>query len=672
MKYKYTNHLINEHSPYLLQHAHNPVNWYPWGNEAFKKAVDENKPIFLSIGYSTCHWCHVMEKESFEDLDVAKLLNDNFIAIKVDREQRPDVDAIYMDACQEFTGSGGWPLTLFLDNYQRPFFAGTYYPKNSTSRQIGLIDLLEKISNGWRNNKAKLIHSSDGITDAIKKLSHINDSIAIDNDIHDKLFKQLIDMFDTKYGGFGNDVKFPMPVTLYYLLRYYYANKDDKALFMLTYTLENMYKGGIYDHIGYGFSRYSTDTKWLVPHFEKMLYDNALLSLIYTETYQLTKNMLYSNIANEIFTYLIRDMMAPNGGFYSAEDADSEGIEGKFYLWKYDEIIDLLGKDKGIKFCKQFHITQKGNFAGKNIPHLINSEFLNMDKDTRDKLYAYRNKRVHPHKDDKILTAWNSIMIASLSVAGKVFHNDKYIEIAKKTVDFIYSNLIDTSGRLLTTYKDNHASVLAFATDYAFLIWGLIELYEATFETTYLEKAINLSDDLIKHFWDEELGGLYFYGNDAEKLILRPKDIYDNVLPSANSVAALNWFRLFNITSDPKFEDYANKQLHTFSSSINNNPYSTTFMLTAHLFAISRTKELIITGEKNSQTTKEMFDILNSTFNPFLTSVFKDKKQDDKLLKLLPHLSNYSEVSNVTTAYVCSNHVCSMPITSINEIKDIL
>jgi hypothetical protein len=671
MNYKYTNELVNEKSPYLLQHAHNPVNWYPWCNTAFSKAIKENKPIFLSIGYSTCHWCHVMEKESFEDLEVANILNGNFISIKVDKEERPDIDTLYMNACNFLTGSGGWPLTLFLDHHQRPFFAGTYFPKHSNLNHIGLIETLEKIKKDWLENKEKLLNTGNNLTKELKKSYTISNLENINMNIQFIAFKQFLQIFDTTFGGFGSSTKFPTPVNLLFLLRYYNKSNDDKALLMVTHTLESMYRGGIYDHIGFGFSRYSTDRKWLIPHFEKMLYDNALLALVYTETYQITKNELFAKVANDTLTYLLRDMLSKDGGFYSAEDADSEGIEGKFYIFKYNEILNVLGNEKGEKFCKQFNITKKGNFEKGNIPNLIGSTNITIDDNLIEKLYEHRNKRARPQKDDKILTSWNGLMIASLSVAGKIFHNDKYIQEAKNTVNFIFNNLIDSDGRLLSRYRNGHASILAYAEDYSYLIWGLIELYEATFDSNYLEKAIKLNEDLIKYFWDEKENGLFLYGNDSEQLLIRPKELYDGVTPSANSVSTLNWLRLSRLTSDPKLEELALIQFKTFSSYINSNPTSYTFMLCSCLFSTSKSKEIIILGDKNNQRTKEMIDIINNKFSPNITVIFKDKL-DNKILKLLPNLSNYTEVEGLTTAYVCSNNSCLPPITAINELKDIL
>lgn len=672
MDYKYTNSLINEKSPYLLQHSHNPVNWYSWSEDAFTKAKNEDKPIFLSIGYSTCHWCHVMERESFEDIQVAKILNDNFISIKVDREERPDIDSIYMNVCQSLTRSGGWPLTIFLDSNQRPFFAGTYFPKNTSFNQKGLIDILNSVSHVWNTNRHDVLASSENITNAIKNESNTKYSQDIDNDILNTTFQNLIYSYDPYFGGFGTSPKFPMPTNLYFLLRYYSTNKDKQALSILSNTLECMYRGGIYDHIGFGFSRYSTDSKWLVPHFEKMLYDNSLLSIIYSETYQLTKNALFSKISNDIFTYIIRDMLSPEGGFYSAEDADSDGKEGKFYVWTYDEILKVLGRTEGEKFCDDFNITMGGNFDGKNIPNLINSKGLSIDSSSIFKLFEYRNKRIHPHKDDKILTSWNGLMIASLSIGGKVFGNNDYIISAKNAVRFIYTKLFNSNGRLLARYRDGDASILAYSDDYAFLIWGLIELYETTFDFEYLQKAIDLNEELIRYFWDENSGGLFLYGSDSEQLITRPKELYDGVIPSSNSVSTLNWLRLSRLVSDPKLEELAEKQFKTFGSLINSNPTSCTYMLSAYLFKTSVKKEVVIIGEEHNLNTKEMIDILNSKFSPYTTTIFKDAQNNFNITKLLPHLSDYTQINNLPTAYICENNKCNPPTTDISDFENML
>lgn len=666
MKYKKANNLINEKSPYLLQHAYNPVNWYTWNEEAFSKAKKEDKPIFLSIGYSTCHWCHVMERESFEDTEVANILNRNFIAIKVDREERPDIDAIYMDVCQMLTGSGGWPLTIFLTPDQKPFLAGTYFPKEALYGRPGLIDILNRIVNLWINERDKVNESSEYIINILKS-SSLADKKNIDNSILDKVYKNLQMRYDSKYGGFEISPKFPMPVYIFFLVRYYYISKDKEALSMVDNTLECIYRGGIYDHVGFGFARYSTDQKWLVPHFEKMIYDNALLSIAYIEAYQLTKSELYSKIVNDTLAYIMRDMTSKEGGFYSAIDADSEGMEGKFYVWSYNEIIDILGKEDGQLFCNQYDITEKGNFEGKNIPNLIKSNILFMDQDMREKLYLYRDKRIHPHKDDKILTSWNGLVIAALSMAGRIFKNDSYIKASVKAIDFIYDKLFNKEGRLLARYRDGESSILGYVNDYVFLIWGLIELYETTFDSIYLQKALNLNEMLIKYFWDEEDGGLFLYGEDAEKLIVRPKEIYDGVIPSANSVATMNWLRLAHLTGENKFQRYAEEQFKSFSNNIATNPVSCAHMLSSYLFSISDVKEIVIVGDKDDEKTKKILDLINDKYSPLMTIILKSKKDD--IEKISSFLKDYDNEGSI---YICSNNACSKPITNLDELRSLL
>ena len=565
--YKFTNNLINEKSPYLLQHAHNPVNWYPWSSEAFKKAKEENKPIFLSIGYSTCHWCHVMERESFEDEKVAKKLNEHFISIKVDREERPDIDSIYMNVCVALTGSGGWPLSIFLTPDMKPFFAGTYFPKNSYMGMPGFVTLLEKIDFSWKNNRNDLINAGNEILDTLRSKRYEIDS-NIPNESPDEAFNGLSHIFDEEYGGFGYAPKFPTPHNLFFLLRYWHSAKNTKALEIVEKTLDSMYRGGIFDHIGYGFSRYSTDRKWLAPHFEKMLYDNALISLAYVEGYQALKKERYADVANKIFEYILRDMTSPEGAFYCAEDADSEGHEGKFYVWTPQEIKDVLGKENGDLFCRYFDITGQGNFEGKNIPNLINTQIQNNDielvEECRKKLFNHREKRVHPFKDDKILSSWNGLMIASLARGGKILKNEKYILSAEKAINFVLSKLVREDGRLMARFRDNEVSHPAYLEDYAFIIWGLIELYETTFKSKYLKKAIDLSFKVNELFRDEEHGGFFLYGKDAEQLILRPKESHDNVVPSGNSAMAMNFLRLSRLTGKSEFEEKAMEQFKFF------------------------------------------------------------------------------------------------------------
>jgi len=592
--HKKANRLINEKSPYLLQHAHNPVNWYPWCEEAFEKAEKEDKPIFLSIGYSTCHWCHVMERESFEDDEVARVLNENFVSIKVDREERPDIDTIYMDTCQLLTGHGGWPLTIFALPNKKPFYSGTYFPKEDSQYMDGLITLLNKIISAWKDSKDKILESSDEIVKALHNMTDFGEARADTpkktydkNEFSKESFYTLKSSFDSKYGGFGSKPKFPTPHNLWFLLEYYKTNNDRDALNMVETTLDAMYSGGIYDHIGFGFSRYSTDRLWLVPHFEKMLYDNALLAILYSKAYETTKKEKYKSVANEIFTYLLRDMQDEKDGFYSAEDADSEGVEGKFYVWSLDEIYQVLGKEDGEKFASYFNITEKGNFEGFNIPNLIYKElpedtsFINSCK---QKLFHYRDKRIHPYKDNKILTSWNGLAIAAFALGGRLLNNNEYTFAAESALEFIYKYLFTEDGKLLARYREGESKLFGYVDDYAFLTWALLELYESTNQESFLQRAINLTSDLIKFFWDDEKGGFFLYGSHGEQLITRPKKIYDGAIPSGNSVASLNFLRLYKLTSNKEYLNKATAIFNTFSSEVSQHPSAYCFLLLAMIF----------------------------------------------------------------------------------------
>lgn len=674
-EHRKTNRLANEKSPYLLQHAHNPVDWFPWGNEAFEKAKKEDKPVFLSIGYSTCHWCHVMERESFEDNEIADILNRYFVSIKVDREERPDVDHIYMSVCQALTGHGGWPLTIFMTPDKKPFFAGTYFPKHDRMGMHGLISILNSVHDAWINKRDTLLHSSKQILKAIsesfedEKLNSIND---LPEDTIDEAFSQFKYDFDNIYGGFGNAPKFPTPHNLFFLLRYWYKTREEYALTMIEKTLESMHKGGIYDHIGFGFSRYSTDRKWLIPHFEKMLYDNALLAIAYLETYQATKKKQYADIAEQIFAYVLRDMTSHEGGFFSAEDADSEGEEGKFYIWSPEEVKKVLGDEDGEKYCRYYDITPEGNFEGHSIPNLIKGTVSDEDKDfietCRTKLFEYREKRIHPYKDDKILTSWNGLMIAAMAIGGRVLGSEKYTLASENAGDFILSKLVREDGRLLARYRDGEAAFPAYVDDYAFLIWGLIELYETTYKPQYLKKAIKLNDDLLKYFWDDENGGLFLYGSDSEQLITRPKEIYDGATPSGNSVATLNFLRLARLTGQHELEEKAAQQFLLFGSSVQRMARGYAFFLTAMLFAWSKSKEVVLVGN-DFKDTESMVDIIRQDFRPFTLSMFYSDQHKD-LKELAPFVENYKTVEGKTTAYICENFACQAPITDTAHFRE--
>ncbi len=686
---KKSNKLINEKSPYLLQHAYNPVDWYPWSEDAFEKAKREDKPVFLSIGYSTCHWCHVMEKESFEDNDVAALMNELFVSIKVDREERPDIDGIYMTVCQILTGSGGWPLTIIMTPDKKPFFAGTYFPKEERFGRIGMMSLTRGISNVWKNKRDEISKSVEQISAALNSELFKQTNEELNEGTLDKAFNNFVNRFDSENGGFGNAPKFPTPHNFLFLLRYWKRKNSGKALEMVEKTLNKMYKGGIYDHVGFGFHRYSTDKVWLVPHFEKMLYDQALLTIAYTETFQAVKKDIYKEAAAEILDYVLRDMTLPDGGFYSAEDADSEGIEGKFYLWKIEEIENILGKDDADLFIKIFDIKNEGNWndpvhaenTGTNILHLkqdinIIAEELNTDEDKlkqtiktiKEKLFHYREQRIHPFKDTKILTDWNGLMISAFAKAAQVFDKTEYYEAAEKAVYFILKNLVNNEGRLLHRFKDGESGILANADDYAFFIAGLLDLYEAGFNSSYLKTAIDLNSDFINYFWDEEEGGFYFTPNDGEKLLIRQKEIYDGAVPSGNSVEALNLLRIGRITGNTDYEKKASTIFKTFSGIIENSPQAFTQALVALDFALGPSKEIIISGQKSSPVTKEMLKTIREKYIPNKIVILSTEPKDQMEI-ISPLLREYTPQDNKTVVYICENYKCNMPITTLEDLN---
>lgn len=665
------NRLIKEKSPYLLQHAHNPVNWYPWCEEAFIKAKQENKPIFLSIGYSTCHWCHVMERESFEDEEVAALLNRDFVAIKVDREERPDIDQIYMTVCQGMTGHGGWPLTIVMTPDKKPFFAATYLPKNQRHGLAGLMQILPRLSDLWHNERAAVLESGEQVSRWLAETDEVSAG-ELTMAHADQAYARYRQLFDHQFGGFGSAPKFPSPHNLYFLMRYYYYTGQQDALTMVEKTLDSMYRGGIYDHIGFGFARYSTDRRWLVPHFEKMLYDNALLTIAYLEAHQITGRPEYARAAREVLTYVLRDMTSAEGGFYSAEDADSEGVEGKFYLWTPAEVKNVLGNEQGTKFCAYFDITESGNFEGKSIPNLINSSLSEEERARweaeREKLWAYRGQRIHPHKDDKILTAWNGLMIAALAAAYRVLGDREYRQAAERAVQFILTKLRRSDGRLLARYREGEASFLAYAADYSYLIWALTEMYEATYQTRYLNLALELTRDQIRYFWDEKAGGLFFYGNDAEQLLTRPKEVYDGAVPSDNSVALLNFLRLARLTGDTDWEQKAQAIMAVFADSAASGPTAHSFFLSAALFYLQKSREVVIVGHAEDGQTKEMLDYLGKTFLPDTVVLYKETTDDE-----LPSLAHFAEAMTMqngkTTAYICEGFACREPVSDVDSLR---
>jgi uncharacterized protein YyaL (SSP411 family) len=685
------NRLKNEKSPYLLQHADNPVNWYPWSQEAFDKAKKEKKPVFLSIGYSTCHWCHVMAHESFEDEEVAEQLNNNFVCIKVDREERPDIDKIYMSVCQLISGRGGWPLTIIMTPDKEPFFAATYIPKETRFGIKGMLTLIPEINNLWKNKSERLLKSAREITSALQRIpkSIVEKELTIDT--LDSAYEQLFNSYDELFGGFGNQPKFPTPHNLLFLLRYWNRTGNKYCLKMVENTLQQMRMGGIYDHIGYGFHRYSTDRKWILPHFEKMLYDQALLIIAYTEAYQATKKSIYKNTTQEIIEYVLRDMTDKEGGFFSAEDADSEGKEGKFYTWGYKELKDILRSEELKIVEKLYNIKNNGNYSSedgsfdkKNIFYQNMNlddykKFYNLGKEKiidilekiRIKLYNIRKKRVHPEKDDKILTDWNGLMIAALSKAGKVFNELLYIEKAEKALNFIVKKMMKENGELLHRYRKGEVKIDGYADDYAFLIFGLIELYQATFNSKYLKISLELNKYFLNYFWDKKNGGLYFTSDKGEKLIARSKEIYDGAVPSANSISMYNLIRLGRITGNTDFEEKAKQIGIFFYEQINSYPAGHTQIMIGQNFAIGPSYEIVIVGNLDKFDTKKIIGEINSIYLPNKVVIFKDPSSKDSEIEYIsPFVKDYSQLENKTTIYVCRNHQCNLPITSIDKMKE--
>jgi len=683
---KSLNHLADQASPYLLQHAANPVDWYPWSQEAFAKAHREDKPIFLSIGYSTCHWCHVMEHESFEDDEVARLLNEVFVCIKLDREERPDIDGVYMDVCQMLTGSGGWPLTIMMTPDKKPFFAATYIPKNNRFGRMGLLELIPRVKQLWSHEREQLNHTAAEITTALQKSAQTSTGgDKLDTSVLDQACQELSQRFDRDYGGFTPAPKFPTPHNLTFLLRYWHRTGEPQALEMVEKTLQAMRRGGIYDHIGFGFHRYSTDHQWLVPHFEKMLYDQALLSLAYVQTYQATGKAEYAQTVREIFTYVLRDMTDSGGGFYSAEDADSEGVEGKFYLWTEDEIKQALPVQDADLVIRLFNITNEGNFAeeasgdktGANIMHLSEpieqvatelkiseSELPTRWQKARQQLFDVRENRVHPHKDDKILTDWNGLMIAALAQAGRILPEPVYTQAAQKAADFILDTLIDSQGRLLHRYRQGQTSIRAHLDDYAFFIWGLLELYETTFEVRYLEKALDLSRDMWDLFGDEKAGGFFFTAEDSEELLVRRKEIYDGAVPSGNSIALLNLLRIGRITGAEDWQSKTDSLAQHFAPRVRQTPSAYTQLLQGIDFYLGPTYEVVISGNLRTDETKTMLKALWSKFLPNKILLHRpDVSSQPDITTIAPCTKNQAPHHNQTTAYICRNYSCLQPTT---------
>ena len=614
-----------------------------------------------------------MAHESFADQAVADFLNQNFISIKVDREERPDIDHIYMMACQALTGSGGWPLTVIMDADKKPFYVATYLPRSSRGSLWGLLELLPRVAELWNKERESLRQAGEEISRHIIKQEANQAGQPINEELLNRAFKQYARAFDTEWGGFGSAPKFPIPHNLLFLLRYYHFRHEEQALEMVEKTLQSMYRGGIYDHIGFGFARYSTDRQWLVPHFEKMLYDNALLAMAYLECYQLTAREFYAGVARDIFSYILRDMSSPEGGFYSAEDADSEGEEGRYYLWDKDEITEILG-EQAQSLARTYDISQKGNFQGRNIPNLTRTPNFEEPRQEfaaeRQILFNYREKRIKPLKDDKVLTGWNGLMIAALAMGARVLGDESYLQAACQAADFIKKNLRRSDGRFLARYREGESEYLAYAADYAYFIWGLIELYEAGFDSHYLALALELSEDLNKYFWDQEEGGFFFYGLDAEQLLARPKEGYDGAMPSYNAVAVLNFMRLARLSSDLSWQEKAQQAMDYFAAEVQEYPTAHSFWLLAAIFQIYPGSEVVVAAESESQATSEMLKLLNSRYDPHRLIILNESKTSEILGSRASYLQHMPGIEGKPTAYICENFTCREPLVGMDELLE--
>ena len=702
-QHKHTNRLSNETSPYLLQHAHNPVDWYPWGEEALQKAQQEDKPILLSVGYSACHWCHVMERESFENEDIAGLMNQHFVSIKVDREERPDIDNIYMQAVQALTQQGGWPMTVFLTPDGRPFYGGTYFPPNDRQygqeTMPGFPRILLTIADYYDNHRAEVEEQANQLADYLKQRSStplrskggIIPSGTIPLEMLNTASGELASEFDPVHGGFGHAPKFPNTMSLEFLLRTHQhrlrgeiGSKATKPeLEIVEVSLQHMANGGIYDQLGGGFHRYSVDVEWLVPHFEKMLYDNALLSRLYLHAYLVTFNPFYERIVEETLDYVVREMVSPEGGFYSTQDADSEGEEGKFFIWTTDEIETALLAEDARLFMLYYDVTRAGNFEGKNILHVeqdaqtvadkaqVNLETLQASlKRSREMLFELREKRVKPGRDEKILTSWNGLMLRSFAEAARYLDRPDYLQVATNNAEFLLRELI-SDGRLLRTYKDGRARLHGYLEDYAFLADGLLALYEASFNPRWFTEARRLMDEAIKLFADEQNGGFFDTGSDHEALISRPKDIMDNATPAGNSVAADVLLRLAAFTGEEAYRRRADDYLRPIADIMVQHPQAFGHILGALDFAISQSKEIALIGDPQQSDTRALLEVINTRYLP--NSVLACASlEDSESIQSIPLLADRPMKDHKATAYICQNFACLSPVNTPEELDRLL
>ena len=691
------NHLVDEQSPYLRQHKDNPVDWYPWGEDAFEKARVEDKPIFLSIGYSTCHWCHVMERESFEDEEVARLMNETFVSIKVDREERPDIDALYMDVCQMMRGQGGWPLTVLLTPERKPFFAATYIPKEGRFQQMGMVDLIPKIQQLWENNRERLLDDAEQVTDLLQRSAEEEGGEGPpDEETLEEAHRQLSRQFDATHGGFGSAPKFPSPHNLLFLLREWHRTGRERALEMVTTTLDQMRLGGVYDQVGYGFHRYSTDQRWVLPHFEKMLYDQAMHVLAYTEAYQATGHDRYRRTAEEVITYVQRDLQSPEGGFYSAEDADSrteegEMEEGAFYVWSTERVRELLDPEVAELVIDVFNMRPEGNYqeegtgrrTGKNVLYLEQpldalaaargmetSELRSLIEDACQTLRAHRDDRPRPGLDDKILTDWNGLMVAALATAARTFDEPAYETAAVDAATFLLDTMRNGEGQLLHRYREGTAGIRAHLDDYAFLVWGLIELYETTFDPRWLQAALTHMDVSLDRFWDEERGGFYLTADDAEPLIVRPKDASDGALPSGNSVQLMNLLRLARLTGRTSYEERADALARAAGRQVRARPTGATAFLSGLQFAVGRPREVVVAGAATSADTQALIRSVRSVYSPTTVVLHRPPEEDAAITRIAPFTTSQTPLEGDAAAYVCRDFQCKAPTTDPDTLRD--
>lgn len=669
------NNLIHETSPYLLQHAHNPVQWYAWNDEALKKAKDENKPIFLSIGYSSCHWCHVMAHESFENEELAAFMNENFVNIKVDREERPDLDDIYQKVCQIATGQGGWPLSVFLTPAQKPFYVGTYFPILDSYGRPGFGSVTRQLAQAWKENPSDIEKTADNFLDALQKTEHIHVTSKLERSILDEAAMNLFQLGDYSYGGFGSAPKFPNAANISFLFRYAKLTGLSKFNEFALKTLNKMAKGGIFDQIGGGFHRYSTDAKWLVPHFEKMLYDNALIPVNYAEAFQITKDPFYLDILTKTLDFVLRDMTSNDGGFYSAYDADSEGVEGKFYVWKKSEIKEILGDDSDL-FCLFYDVTDGGNWEGNNI--LCNNinistvafNFGITEAKVRDvldscskKLLDVRSKRTLPGLDDKILTSWNALMITAFAKGYRVTNNNRYLDACTNCISFIEKHLL-SDEKLLRTFKDNTSKIDGYLEDYAFFVNALLDVFEIKPEFKYLNLAKKLGHHLVAHFWDDATSSFYMTSDEHESLIIRPKSNYDLSLPSGNSVSSFVMLRLFHLTQEHKFLEIATKIMESQAQMAAENPFGFGYLLNTIYTYLQKPVEITVINDENS----EICRYLNEKFIPESMMVSVNDKSKLNALSEFPFFKGKT-FEEKTSVFVCKDFTCSLPLHSIDEIE---